>query len=342
MLAAPKAGKRRLALQPAPQARYYACGAVPANLTPDYLSAEQAYRHAQTPQEKIAALERMYAALPKHKGTEKMQADIKRRLSEARRESQRSHKAGAHAAPVYLIKREGAGQIALLGPPNSGKSQLVRALTRALPEVADYPFTTRIPLAGMMPFEDVQIQLVDLPPISQEFMPPWMAQAVRPAHLSALVIDPNDAGVLGDFEFILRTLEEWHVPSPALLVGNKLDLPGAGENFQAVRDLYGGRFPCCAVSAVTGAGLAEFARASFAALHLVRFYSKAPGKPPDLEVPYVLKRGSTVGDAAAHVHRDFAQHLKYARLFRKSHGHDGLMVERTRLVEDGDILEFHV
>jgi ribosome-interacting GTPase 1 len=314
---------------------------VPANLTPDYLAAEQIYKRAETSQERIAALERMLAAVPKHKGTEKMQADIKRRLSEARRESQRMRSAGAHSAPPYLVKREGAGQIALLGPPNSGKSQLVRAMTHAHPQVADYPFSTRMPVAGMMPFEDVQIQLVDLPPISAEFMEPWLPQVVRSADLSSLVVDPNDPDVLGEIDFILMTLDEWRIVPPRLLVANKLDLPYATENFRAVEELYGERFRCVGASAVTGIGLGDFARASFALLNLVRFYSKPPGKKPDLEVPYLLRRGSTVEDAAAHVHRDFADHFRYARLYRRSHEHDGLMVERAHVVEDGDILEFH-
>jgi uncharacterized protein len=314
---------------------------VPANLTPEYFAAEQAYKHAETPQEKIAALEQMFAVLPKHKGTEKMQADIKRRLSETRRESQRIRKAGTHSTPAYLVRRQGAGQVALLGPPNSGKSQLVRALTHARPEVADYPFTTRMPAPGMMSFEDVQIQLIDLPPISAEFMESWLPQVVRSAHLSALVVDPNDPDVLGEIDFILTTLERWSVRPPTLLVGNKIDLPGAVENFRAVEDLYHERFRSIGVSALTSAGLGDFARVLFNALNVVRFYSKAPGAKADLEVPYVLPRGSSVEDAAGHVHRDFAEHFRYARLFRRSHLHDGLMVERTHVVEDGDILEFH-
>jgi uncharacterized protein len=314
---------------------------MPANLTPDYLAAEQSYQRAETPQEKIAALECMFATLPKHKGTEKMQADIKRRLSEARRESQKSGKVRAHSVPAYLVKREGAGQIALLGPPNSGKSQLLCALTRAHPEVAAYPFTTRMPAAGMMAFEDVQIQLIDLPPMSVEFREPWLPQVVRSAELSSLVVDPNDADVLGGIDFILTTLEAWRVAPPALLVANKLDLPGAPENFQAIEELYRERLRCIGVSALEGAGLPGFARASFDALNLVRFYSKPPGKKPDLEAPYVLRRGSTVGDAAAQVHRDFAEHLQYARLFRRSQEHGGSMVERMHVLEDGDILEFH-
>ena len=312
---------------------------MPANLTADYLAAEQAYQHAQTHQEKIAALEQMLATLPKHKGTEKIQADLRRRLSQARKESQK--KGAAHAPPPYFVKREGAGQVVLIGPPNSGKSQLVCQLTRARPEVADYPFTTRLPTPGMMLFENVHIQLVDTPPMSAEFMEPWMPQVIRPAHIGALIVDPTDPDVLGEIEFILETLEGWQLSPPKLLVGNKRDRPGADENFAALQALYGDRFRHVGVSAATGAGLEGFAGETFRALDLVRFYSKAPGKKPDLEVPYVLRRGATIADAAAHVHRDFAEHLKYARLFRKSHAHDGLMVERTHAVEDEDVLEFH-
>lgn len=313
---------------------------MPANLTADYLAAEQAYKRAQSHVERIEALEEMMAALPKHKGTEKLQADIRRRLSHERKEAQ--HKGGGpHSAPFYLVKREGAGQVALAGPPNAGKSQLVRALTHAQPEVAEFPFTTRVPIPGMMRFEDVGIQLLDLPPLSSEFMEPWMPQVLRAANLAVLVVDPSDADVLGEIEFVMQTLDGWRVAAPKLLVGNKLDLPGVVEDLVALRDLFGDRFRCLGVSALAGNGLEELARAVFEALDVVRFYSKPPGRPADLTVPFVLHRGETVQEAAAHVHRDLAEHLRYARLFHKSGGHDGLMVERTHVVEDGDILEFH-
>jgi ribosome-interacting GTPase 1 len=312
---------------------------MPANLTADYLAAEQAYKHADTPQEKLAALEQMLATLPKHKGTEKLQADIRRRLSLTRKESQK--KGVSHGAPAYLIKRDGAGQVALVGPPNSGKSQLICALTHARPEVAEYPFTTQMPVAGMMPYEDVQIQLLDTPAISPDFTAPWMGQVLRNASLAVLVVDPGDERVLEDVEFALQRLEEWRAHGPAFLVANKMDLPGATDNFETLRDLFRPRFACIGVSAAQGFGLPEFSAAVFQALDVVRFYSKPPGKKADLDVPYVLRRGETVQDAAAKVHRDFVEHLRYARLFHIGHEHDGMMVERTHVVEDRDILEFH-
>ncbi len=313
---------------------------MPANLSPEYLSAEQEYKTARTSAEKIAALERMLATIPKHKGTEKLQADIKRRLSQARKDSQK--KGGAHAVPFYLVPREGAGQVALIGPPNSGKSQLVCALTHARPEVADYPFTTRFPAPGMMMYEDVHIQLVDLPPVSAEFTESWLPQVIRYAHLGALVVDLNDPALLDEIEFIASTLEAWRVPPPRLLVANKADLPGGEENFSALADLYRERYPCLAVSALTGRNLDRFARAVFDLLGLVRVYTKAPGKKADLTAPYVLHRGQTVLDAARLVHKDFGDHLKFARLYRIGAAHDGLMVERAHRIEDRDILEFHI
>ncbi|MBZ5583002.1 MAG: 50S ribosome-binding GTPase [Acidobacteriia bacterium] len=313
---------------------------MPANLGPEYLAAEDEYRRAETPAEKIAALEKMFATLPKHKGTEKMQADIRRKLSQARKDSQK--KGVVHSTPFYYIPREGAGQVALLGPANSGKSSLLRALTHARPEVADYPFTTRLPLPGMMAFENVQIQLVDLPPLSPEFAEPWLPQAIRNANTGALVVDVNDPLCLDEIESVERMLEGWRLPRPGVLAGNKTALPGGEANFAALADLYSGRYRPAPVSALTGAGLAAFARVVFEALNLVRVYTKAPGKKAELSSPYVLKRGATVMDAAAHVHKDFVEHLKFARLFHKHSEHDGLMVDRHHVVEDEDILEFHV
>ncbi len=313
---------------------------MPANLTPDYLEAERSYREAQSPAAKIAALEKMLATLPKHKGTEKLQADLKRRLSQARKESQK--KGAHHAAPFYHIPKEGAGQVALTGPPNSGKSQLLARLTNAQPEVADYPFTTRLPAAGMMRYENVPIQLIDLPAVSRDYLEPWLPQAIRYADLSVLVADVNDPDVLGGIECTLELFEEKRLRPPELLAGNKIDLPGGEENFAALAELYANRMRAVPVSAATGRNLDGFGRALFDALRLVRVYTKAPGKKVDFAAPFILRRGQTVEDAARMVHKDFAEHLRFARLFHAAGGRDGLMVERGHVLQDGDILEFHI
>ncbi len=332
---------------------------MPANLSPEYLAAEKRFKAAQTMAEKLEALEEMLSTIPKHKGTEKMQADLKRRLSKLRSESQKKS-ALARALPLYHVEKEGAGQVALVGAPSVGKSRLVCRLTRAQPEVAEYPFTTRLPTPGMMPFENVQFQLLDLPPVSEQFMESWVPTLVRQADAVALVVNLAADNLLEQVETSRRLLDtnkvQLGIPSPSgglppgvvvkrtLLVGNKLDLPGAEANFAALRDLFGAgdaAFPMVAVSAETGAGLEQLRRAVFDLLEVVRVFTKAPGKKPELDAPYVLKRGSTVLDAAEHVHKDFAARLRFARIW--GHGSfEGQMVQRDHVLQDGDVLELHL
>jgi len=326
--------------------------AMPANLSPEYLEAEQRFKSAKTTEEKIEALEEMFATIPKHKGTEKMQADIKQRLSKLR--SEQAKRPVSRVGLLHRVEREGAGQVALVGPPNSGKSSLVRHLTHATPEVGDYPFTTRAPLPGMMAFEDVQIQLVDLPPVHPDFPESWLYQIIRNADACLSVVDLSDPDLLEDLEITLGQLANAKVqlgqgPLPqapgwlakkTLLVANKLDAAGAAEDLEILTELYGARFPILALSAETGAGLDELRRAVFELLELVRVYTKVPGKKMELTAPYVLKRGSRLIDLAAHVHHDFLTRLKYARVW--GHGKfEGQMMNRDYLLADKDVVELH-
>ena len=153
---------------------------MPANLTPQYMEAERRFKQAATVAEKTEALEEMMAVMPKHKGTEKLQAELKKKMSALRKESDDSKKAGSRGHH-HVVERQGARQLALVGSPNSGKSQLMRAVTHATPEVAEYPYTTRTPIPGMMIFENVRLQLVDLPPISPEYTESWVPQIIRNA-----------------------------------------------------------------------------------------------------------------------------------------------------------------
>ncbi len=323
-----------------------------ANLTPEYLEAEKRFKSAKTTDEKVEALEQMMATIPRHKGTEKLQGDLKRRLSKLRAGQQR--RPVSRAGLMHRVEKEGAGQVVLVGPPNSGKSQLLRCLTHAAPEVADYPFTTRAPLPGMMVFEDVQIQLVDLPPVHPDFPETWLYQIIRNADAALLVVDLSDPDLLEDLETTLTELRKAKVELGALappnsvgwiglraiLVGNKLDASGAIEDLEILKELYRDQFPIVQVSANTGEGLEQLRRAGFELLELVRVYTKAPGKKPDLTAPYVLKQGSHLIDLAAMVHHDFLTHLKFARVW--GHGRfEGQMVNRDYRLVDKDVIELH-
>ena len=327
---------------------------MPANLTPQYLEADRRFKAARTIEEKVAALEAMLALIPKHKGTEHLQGDLKRRLAKLRAEAEQArHRRGGFSVTV---EREGAGQVVLVGPPNAGKSALVKCLTNAQPQVGDYPFTTRRPIAGMMQFINIQIQLVDLPAISDEYMEPWVPSLVRPADLALLVVDAASPSLLEDVEQVIAILNRSKVAlvSPGssppllgwarvgtLLLANKADTPSVEAALEILRSYYGSRFPIHAVSVQTGLGLEPLRRMIYDRLGIVRVYSKPPGKEPSMQSPVVLPRGSTIVEMAAAIHKDFAQQLKFARVWGGTK-FSGQRVQRDYVVQEGDVIELHI
>jgi small GTP-binding protein len=240
--------------------------------------------------------------------------------------------------------------VVLVGPPNAGKSALLRALTNAQPEIADYPFTTRAPLPGMMVYENVQVQLVDLPPITPDVTEGWLYGIIRTADAAALVVDLATDDVLSQTEQVQALLDQAKIAlvgSPtaphhkrALAVANKLDAPGAPERLALMRDFLRDTLPLYAVSAAHGTGLETLRRAFFELLGVVRVYSKPPGRKVDTSTPFILKRGSTVMEAAQAIHKDFVAKLKFARLWGKDE-YQGQMVGRDHVLEDGDVIELH-
>ncbi|MDO8683802.1 MAG: GTPase [Armatimonadota bacterium] len=329
---------------------------MPANLTPQYKAAEERYRLAETPAEKLAALEEMMAIIPKHKGTEHMRADIKRRISKLKQmDEKKSH--GKHGIE-HNVEKEGGGQVVLVGPPNSGKSKILSRLTNAHPDIGDYPFTTQMPLPGMMPYEDIKFQIVDMPPITEEFTEPWMAAIVRNADAALFVVDMSDTSVLDQIAATLKTLEKFRVrlygwdkpipqdefgiivPKKTILVANKMDEPESLDNIQVVLELYDDRFPILPISSESCRGLEDLKEQIFKMLDVVRVYTKIPGKPADMDSPYVVPHGTTVQELATLVHKDFAQKLRFARIW--GHGKfDGQMVGREDILNDRDVIELH-
>ena len=328
---------------------------MPANLTPQYLEAERRFRDAKSSEDKIAALEEMLAVIPKHKGTEHLRGDLKRRYAKLKDEQEQArHRRGGFSVSV---DREGAGQVVLVGPPNAGKSALLSVLTTAPTEVGEYPFTTRKPIAGMMPFVNIQIQFVDLPAISPTYMEPWVPSLVRPADLCLLTADLTSDTLLEDLAAALQILERNKIrlvaPGSAatpevgwaqkatLLIANKQDGPGAGDSLEILHSVYAGLYPVHAISAQTGLGLERLRRAVYDGLNIVRVYCKPPGAEPSMKSPVVLQRGSTVLEMAESIHKDFARELKYARIWG-SGKFDGQRVQRDYIVQEGDIIELHI
>jgi hypothetical protein len=338
---------------------------MPANLSPDYKKAEQAFRAASDEHERLDCLKEMLRTIPKHKGTEHLQADIKSRIKSLSDELSGPKKGGKRTGPVHSIRPEGAAQIALLGPPNAGKSALHGKLTGSRAVIGPYPHTTHEPMAGMIPYADIHFQLIDLPAISTDFVPPWIQTALHPADAALLVVDPADPASPEAVGFVRDRLREkkislsavwpadaapidvdeeedpFQIRLPTLLVANKADLSAGPADLDALIELADIDFPTVSVSVETNSGLDRIAAFLFERLGIVRVYTKLPGKPPEKDKPFTVRHGATVLDVATLVHRDLAGALRYARSWGKQ-VYDGQQVGPEHEVADGDIIELHM
>lgn len=327
---------------------------MPTNLPPEYYEAENRYRAASTTQEKIASLEELLSTIPKHKGTDKLRADFRRRLSKLKSSAQ-SQKKVSHHASVFHIDREGAGQVVVIGPTNVGKSALVAALTNADPEVSPSPFTTWQPTPGMMPVNDVQVQLIDTPPLDRDYLEPELIQLIQRADLILLLLDLQ-ADPLQQLEDSAATLRQHHIipahhkethPAkrayyiPLWVLVNKNDDETSDEDYEIFCHFLEGHWPLLPISTTTGRNLDRLKLTLFDELQIIRVYTKAPGKDPDYTAPFVLKKGSTVSDFARKVHNDFLHNLKAARVWGGA-DFDGQMVSKDYPLQDGDVVELRI
>ncbi len=324
---------------------------MPANLPPEYFAAEKRFKEASTPREKTAALEELISTVPKHKGTDKLRADLRRRLSKLREESLKKKKSGK--GDLYTVEQQGAAQIALIGFANTGKSSVLAFLTNARPMIADYPLTTVLPLSGMMQFEDIQFQLVDLPPIGNESSDGWVSGILRHADMIMLVIDLSDDPET-QVDLLLGQLSDWKIPigriadisketgqKPIIIAANKSDLPGAEEGFIAVRQRYEAAFPVVRLSTHAKTGAEALRESVFTHSRIIRVYSKEPGKPADRKTPFTLPVGSTVIQLAELIHKDFIRNLKYACIWGSAK-FDGQRVQKDYILHDKDVVEYHL
>lgn len=328
---------------------------MPANLTPQYSAAEEAYKKAKTSEEKLACLKTMFQLLPKHKHSEKMQADLKTKMSKMRDEIEKKKATPVKSNTIAMIPRQGAGQIVILGAPNVGKSSIISKVTKAQSTVAPYPFTTREPFPGMMETDEVRVQLIDLPPITKDHLESWQANMIRNADAALLVIDLGDDDGLTATQEVLDRLAEAKIKlsfddetdanpefdwTRCLVVGNKIDLPDADFRQELYADLVGSKTVWSKLSCTAGSGVEEFKTAAFKLLNLIRIYSKQQGKPLVKKDPFTVPNGSTVIDLAETIHQDLAKTFKHARIWGTG-VIDGQTVSRDHELHDLDVVEIH-
>jgi uncharacterized protein len=330
---------------------------MPANLTQQYKKAEEEYRRATTPEEELTCLQKMLQEIPKHKGTDHLQAELKAKISKVKKEMA-AEKSSSKKIKGLRIPRQGAGVIVIIGGPNAGKSQLLKSLTNAEPEVAPYPFTTTVPAPAMMPWEDVTIQMIDTPPITADYMDPSLYGLIRAADLVLLMVDlENDDGVeqcqavmdrLSQSKTRLAAesyLDEADVGlsfTKTFLVPNKIDAFDAAERLKLLHELAPLGFTEFVVSAEHGTNLETLRNAIYESLDVVRVYSKLPtAKEPDRQRPFTIKRGGTLLEMAGMVHEDFLEKLKFARVWGAA-VHDGTQVKGDYVLHDKDVVELHM
>lgn len=330
-----------------------------ANLTPQYLKAEENYRRSQTPEEELTWLQIMFAEIPKHKASEKMQMMLKTKISDAKKEVELSRgQAKKGGVKSYKIPRQGAGTAVLIGGPNTGKSQLLTSFTKAKPEVAPYPFTTTAPMPGMMPWNDVFVQLIDTPPITTEFLEPYLYGFIRAADLVLLTVDlGGDDGIQQCIDLLERLkssktrlakesgLDENDVGvscTKTFVVFNKIDLPDAADQLELFHEFCPLDLREFVVSATEMTGMEELRNAIYESMNVFRVYTKQPKeKEPDRDRPFTVRQGDTVLDLAAQIHKDYVANFKFGRVWGSA-VHDGTVVKGDYVINEGDVVEIHV
>ncbi len=327
---------------------------MPTNLPPEYFRAEERYRAAKSPEEKISLLEELIATVPKHKGTDKLRADLRRKLGQLRDVARARKKTGGHAS-LFHIEKEGAARAVLVGPANTGKSALLNVLTHASPKIADSPYTTWCPMPGMMEHKNVQIQLIDTPPMSKAHLEAELPGLIHTADLIIVVVDLRSDPLQQLEETIDLLMDNGIIPAcrretrvdrfnsitlPILAVVNKTDQSELEEDFHIFLELMEENCPAIGVSASSGHNLESLKQTIFEELQIIRVFAKPPGAEPDFTAPFALKKGATIEEFAAKVHKDFVVNLKTARVWGQN-VFDGQPVSRDHILEDGDVVEMH-
>lgn len=302
-----------------------------------YRKAERNFRAATTPADQLRCLEEMLRLLPKHKGTDKLQADLKRKISEKRNEVTATFKASLGSV-THKIARQGCAQIAVVGAPNSGKSQLVASLTAAKPTVAPFPYTSRSMTAGMMTFEDVSIQLVDTPPLAMGTLDASLLNLIRSADMNLLCFDGSDdesihstivaleelrsrSTYLSDHTTIAVDGIKHRACRGRLVLTRALD-PDASLRLELLCEEYELQIPVIKFDSSDAEAMTTARAEIFRSLNLVRVYTKRPGEPADRSNPFTLPLGATIQDVAAKVHADLPERVRDARIW-----HHGISAE---------------
>lgn len=293
---------------------------MPINASVYYLKAEQEYHEAETTQQKLKALKKMLSLAPSHKGAEKLRKDIKERIRRLKYLSEKEQKQPKSRGRSISVKKEGAAQIVFVGLPNAGKSTLLSRLSGKPVEIADYPFTTKLPEVRMIPFENIKMQGVEIPALY-----PGIEENVRGRQILSIIRT-------ADFVVVVAKEEKYIQPIKDILesAGIKLD---AKEKYREDLVDY---LPSLDVTWKDFSR--DLAKEIWERQGKIRVQTKARGQKA-AEKPVVLKEGAAVEDLASIVHKDFVKKFRYARVWGESAHFAGEKVGLDHKLKNKDVVE---
>ncbi len=302
---------------------------MPTNVHPEYVYAEKEFLLAESDEEKLKALEKMISFAPKHKGGENLRAQLKARLKKLKEKITTEKRTRKSARQGTGIKKEEM-QAAIIGKTTTGKSSLLSLLTNARPEIADYSFTTKAPVVGMMDYNGVSIQLIEIPAVESEYYDRGVANSAD----SILILITN----LNQIQEIEKELNKFR--GKKIIVFNKEDLLSENERRKISATLQSKKYNFVLISVKNKEGIEELKEKIFQSFGKIRVYTKQPNEKQKAKKPIILLPESTVRNVAEKILKGFSSKIKEARIWGPSSKYPGQVVGLVHKVKDLDVVEF--
>ncbi len=298
---------------------------MPVNAHPEYVAAEKRYSLSKTDEERLAALEEMVRTMPKHKSAEALRRNIRTRYKKLKEKLEGKKKKQKAARSKKGIRKEEM-QAVLVGLTNSGKSSLLSSLTNAKPKISPIPFTTKEITIGMMDYEKVKIQLIDMPSINLKEFDRGIANDTD--ILLIIITRPEELGK------ILPFLKKSH--GKKLVILNKIDLLNKKQISKFSNEL--SKYDPLFISIKNKQNINELKKRIFLSFNKVRVYTKQNNQIS--KEPVVLDEGSIIKDVAEKIRKKFSSQVREARITGPSAKFPNQKVSLEHKVKDGDMVEF--
>ncbi|MEK6760925.1 MAG: GTPase [Nanoarchaeota archaeon] len=299
------------------------------NQSPQYQKAEVNFLNAKNDTDRLVFLEEMIRECPKHKSSEKMLANLKTRLIKLKEKIARQEKTRKSGKSSRQGIRKEDMQAVIVGFANSGKSSLISSLTKATPEISQYPVTTRKPEVGMMPYSGMNIQLVEIPAIKSEY---YDKGVVHTADTILILVNKIE-----EIDEIKKEIGRFM--GKQIIIFNKSDLLSEEQKRKISSNMQSKKYDFILISTKTKENIEKLKEKIFKSFDKLRVYTKEPGKK-QTERPTILEKGSTAKTLAEKILHGFSKKVKETKVWGPSSKFPGQKVGLNHELKDMDIVEF--